>query len=206
MSSLCSPIGLSEVCARVGEAFTVRLLASQSRPRLSDLRAVLSDLRCRTHSKIGFREGCGAAGILLYFIIMSPKESPSPRGRLATQLDEWALIREKVLGKLDIRGAREARSLAYRIRGVIFRMGEESSDERPASMVELRALCAQANLLLEDDGMKKRPQKEDERATLPVPSAVAKARRLSRATTISSGIQSAVKAPDQVKNHALRRR
>ena len=70
------------------------------------------------------------------------------RGRLATQLEEWALIREKVLAKIDIRGARDARELAAAIRHVVMRMADEDADSRVDSMVELRKLCSHAQAVL----------------------------------------------------------
>ena len=135
---------------------------------------------------------------------MSPKESTPPRARLATQLDEWALIREKVLAKLDIRSAREARDLAHRIREVILRMADEVPTQRSASLVELRALCAEANVLLSDGPRK--VGKVDDRATLPVPRTGKSKRPPAMDRTLGSGVQSAIRGADLVKNHALRRR
>jgi hypothetical protein len=135
---------------------------------------------------------------------MTQRESSPPRPRLATQLEHWALVREKVLEKLDIRGARKARELATRIREVVLRMAEEPVEEKGTSLAELRLLCENAALLLKHDGIPKPaslPPAHDTRATLPAPRPPAHTRRPPRPSGVSP-----IKVNDKVKNHALRRR
>lgn len=79
---------------------------------------------------------------------MLPVDAMPIRGRLATQLEEWALVREKVLAKIDIRAARDARQLAAAIRQVVMRMAEEEAEARVDSMAELRRLCSHAQAVL----------------------------------------------------------
>jgi len=55
---------------------------------------------------------------------------------LADKLDVWALRREKVLAKLDIRAAKQARALAARARGL------SSTEVDPLGWLELRAEVA----------------------------------------------------------------
>ncbi len=136
---------------------------------------------------------------------MALRNSSSPRGRLATQLEEWAFVREKVLEKLDIRGARAARELAGRIREVILRMAEEAANQRVPLLVELRDLCTEANILLAESKNQTVPEVPiGQRPTLPVPRPVA---RLAFMTSkkLASGIHTTASYPDRVKNHALRR-
>ncbi len=111
-------------------------------------------------------------------------------------------MREKVLEKLDIRGARAARELATRIREVILRMAEEASEDRGASLTELRVLCADANQLL-DRGALPPPSPRDchERVTLPVPRPPTRSRRPPRPSGVTT-----IELPDGVANRALRKR
>lgn len=140
---------------------------------------------------------------------MSARESAPPRPRLATQLEQWALVREKVLDKLDIRGARAARDLAARIRDVVLRMAEEGAAERGSSLAELRTLCSDANTLLTVGTVPTIDlPSAHTRATLPVPPTVAAPRppSKSRRPPRPSGVTAVDPSADRVKNHALRRK
>lgn len=75
-------------------------------------------------------------------------------GALATELDRWAMVREKVIDKLDIRGARAARGIARELRGARALLeGARLEGDRPDAGIgvlyaEMRALVAKGESLM----------------------------------------------------------
>lgn len=69
---------------------------------------------------------------------------------LAGELDAWAMVREKVIDKLDIRGARAARATSREIRGAlrILKSSMRDKSDVAALYAEIQELMAQGEALL----------------------------------------------------------
>lgn len=68
---------------------------------------------------------------------------------MARALDEWALVREKVLAKIDLQAAQEARALSSEIRRCLEKIElAESMRDGEAATVRLQSLRSQAIELL----------------------------------------------------------
>jgi len=71
-------------------------------------------------------------------------------GALATELESWAMVREKVIDKLDIRGARAARATARELRGAlaIVRSSQKNRTAIASLYSEIQELVARGESLM----------------------------------------------------------